>query len=75
MTGLMIREDLTSGSPCVNLAMTPRDGLYATARLERDAFHWPLFHAGPSYTAEARTLLRLQRVGNEVSGSTRSMGT
>jgi regulation of enolase protein 1 (concanavalin A-like superfamily) len=67
-TGLMIRENDTPGSPCVNFTMTPGHGLNATARFEPDGATGTFWEVGPGRSPQKDLFMRLQRVGNEIAG-------
>jgi regulation of enolase protein 1 (concanavalin A-like superfamily) len=66
--GLMVRENDSPGSPNVDYAMTPGQGLWAQFRPQQDALTQALGLAGPSNRLAPNLFLRLQRVGNEVAG-------
>jgi regulation of enolase protein 1 (concanavalin A-like superfamily) len=66
--GLMVRENETPGSPNLDYAMTPGQGLWAQERSRQDTVTASLLLVGPSNRLEPNLWLRLQRVGNEVAG-------
>jgi regulation of enolase protein 1 (concanavalin A-like superfamily) len=66
--GLMVRENETPGSPNLDYAMTPGQGLWAQERSRQDAATANLLLVGPSNRPETNLWLRLQRAGNEIAG-------
>jgi regulation of enolase protein 1 (concanavalin A-like superfamily) len=66
--GLMVRENETPGSPNLDYAMTPGQGLWAQERSRQDAATFSLLLVGPSNRLEMNVWLRLERVGNEIAG-------
>jgi hypothetical protein len=67
-TGLMIRENLTPGSPNLNYLMAPAHGQHATIRVIQDEGSEGLFEVGPTRFFQRNIFMRLQRVGNEIAG-------
>jgi regulation of enolase protein 1 (concanavalin A-like superfamily) len=66
--GLMVRENVTPGSPNLNFPMTPGHGLHATVRVSPGVGTRSFNEVGPDPAPEPNLFMRLQRAGQDIAG-------